>query len=424
MPWLLLWLSVAGLLFTLNALYPRYAPGGVALSSFFAAWLTAELALHHIAWQGLVVAYLAHQGALAAWPGRLGLALTVLSWVLLLAIWRRAEASGQLVTTTLDRVLGDDDGELFGPLLHDASAVWRQLLFPIPVTHPAVECLRNIVYFESGNLRLKLNVFRRRDAEHGASVRRPALIFVHGGGWIVGSRNHHGLPMLQHLAARGWVCFNVGYRLSPRATLPDHIVDVKRAIAWVREHADEYGIDPDFIVISGGSAGGHLASLAALTPNRGELQPGFEGADTSVAACISLYGVYDLTNRHDHWPHPGLLDVLERWVIKAPLADARDTYTMMSPVSHLDDKAPPFLLIHGDCDSVVPVAEGRAFFAELREVSQAPCAYLEIPGAQHAFEIFPSPRTMHVLRGVERFVRHIYRQYARKRNSTETASSN
>ena len=100
------------------------------------------------------------------------------------------------------------------------------------------------------------------------------------------------MPLLTHLAANGWVGFSIDYRLSPRATFPDHLVDVKRAIAWVREHADTYAVDPSFIAITGGSAGATLATLAALTPGDAALQPGFEHADTSVAVFVALYGLY------------------------------------------------------------------------------------------------------------------------------------
>ncbi len=91
------------------------------------------------------------------------------------------------------------------------------------------------------------------------------------------------------------MCVAINYRLSPRATWPAHIVDCKRAVAWVREHIAEYGGDPGFIAVSGGSAGGHLSSLLALTPNQPEWQPGFEDMDTSVDACLPFYGVYDTT---------------------------------------------------------------------------------------------------------------------------------
>ena len=101
--------------------------------------------------------------------------------------------------------------------------------------------------------------------------------------------------MMLELARRGWVCVTINYRLSPKATWPEHIVDCKMAVAWVREHIAEYGGDPGFVCVSGGSAGGHLSALLALTPGDPAFQPGFEETDTHVDACVPVYGVYDMT---------------------------------------------------------------------------------------------------------------------------------
>jgi acetyl esterase/lipase len=286
------------------------------------------------------------------------------------------------------------------------------LLFPFWMRHPDVERLRNRVYHQGDDGRLELDIYRRRGDANGATAAlRPALLFVHGGAWMIGFKTLQGLPMLENFAALGWVCFSINYRLSPRATFPDHIVDVKRAIAWVRQHADEYGCDPNFIAISGNSAGGHLAALAALTPNDASLQPGFEDADTSIAACFSFYGVYDFSDRFAHWHNRGLLELLERYVMKARLADAPQRFDAASPLAHVGAHAPPFLIVHGDRDSIVPVAEARAFVAALRCATAAACVYIEVPGAQHAFELFPSVRTVHLLRGLERFAIHVHRQH-------------
>ena len=131
----------------------------------------------------------------------------------------------------------------------------------------------------------------RRPARRGA----PVLVYIHGGAWVIGDKREQGLPLLHELARRGWVTVTINYRLSPKATWPDHIVDCKRAVAWVREHIAEYGGDPGFIAVSGGSAGGHLSALVALTPGDPAFQPGFEEADASVDACVPFYGVYDMT---------------------------------------------------------------------------------------------------------------------------------
>ena len=118
------------------------------------------------------------------------------------------------------------------------------------------------------------------------------LIHLHGGAFRRGRKSREARPLLYRLASQGWVCISANYRLSPAATFPDHLIDVKKVIAWAREHGPEYGADPAIVFVAGSSAGGHLAAFAGLTPNDPVFQPGFEGADTSVAAVVSLYGYY------------------------------------------------------------------------------------------------------------------------------------
>ncbi|MFL5871018.1 MAG: alpha/beta hydrolase fold domain-containing protein [Solirubrobacterales bacterium] len=268
----------------------------------------------------------------------------------------------------------------------------------------SVERERGVVYHSEPRRRVRLDVYRpRRPAPAG--TRRPAVIQVHGGGWIVGSRLEQGIPLLNHLAANGWVGFNIDYRLSPRATMPEHVIDVKRAIAWVRAHADELGVDPARIALTGGSAGGHLTALAALTADDESLQPGFEGADTSVAAAVPFYGVYDFTDP-DQLYAPGIRDwLLSQVVIKRPLAEARELWEAFSPIHRVHAGAPPFLVFHGEEDSLVPIDDARAFVNRLAAVSDNPARLVELPGAEHAFDLFPSLRTARVVEGIERFLR-------------------
>jgi acetyl esterase/lipase len=234
----------------------------------------------------------------------------------------------------------------------------------------------------------------------------------------MGSKNAQALPLMYHLASRGWVCMSINYRLSPHATFPEHLIDVKSALKWIREHGAEYGADPDFVVVTGGSAGAHLSALVALTANDPEYQPGFEDVDTSVRACMPFYGVYDLTDRHGVWPHEGLRRLTERQVMKASIEEAPELYDKASPVSRIHTASPPFLVIHGASDSLAPVEEARRFVQAFREGARAPVVYAEIPGAQHAFELFPSLRTLLVMDGVERFLAHRYSQYLKERPAT------
>jgi acetyl esterase/lipase len=398
--------GAVGLALTLNAWRPINWPAPVALASFFAGWLTTELALHHIAWQVAYAAWLVMHGGLHAWPGVVGLACVALSCCGLLLLHVRGAHAGANIDTAIRDAFGRErDGRGHG-------FSWWRVLFPFSLGHKDVITVRNIPFAHVGGVDLKLDVHRPRELP----TRAPVLVYVHGGGWIVGFRERQGLPLMRHLASRGWVCFSVDYRLSPRATFPDHLVDVKRALAWVKEHAEENGGDPDMIVLCGNSAGAHLASLMALTANEERYQPGFEDVDTSVQGCIACYGIYDFTDRHKHFPNRGFARLIEHLVMKKPRAHAPEEYCRASPFFRVHEGAPPFLVVHGDRDSLAPTGESRRFVEALRE-KKVPVAYAEIPDAQHAFEVFSSPRALHFVSGATAFVEHV-----RDRHEAERAA--
>jgi len=408
--WLFLVVSLVGAGFTYNAYRPTYVHPRRAVLSFFAGWLTTELAIHHLLWQVAVTAVFLWAGALDRWPGVVGLAVTLASWVGLVGCHQRARRAEAVVEAALREGLGDSYREKIAPAIAERFAPdvdWRQLVLPIPIRHPEVERVRDLPYARVGAFSLKLDVYRHRDRPTNC----PTLVQVHGGAWMMGSKNEQGLPLMHHLASRGWVCVSANYRLSPRATFPDHLVDLKRAIQWVREHGAEYGANPDFLIVTGGSAGGHLAALVALTANQAEYQTGFEHVDTTVQGCVAFYGVYDFTDGDRVWPHRGLQRLLERRVMKTALTDARSAYEKASPIHCVTDAAPPFFIVHGDRDTMVPVQEARRFRDALRRAGCATVVYAEIPGAQHAFEILPSVRTTFVVHGVERFLAYLYSQY-------------
>jgi len=247
---------------------------------------------------------------------------------------------------------------------------------------------------------LELDVYRHTSHPTGC----PVLFQIHGGGWTIGTKDEQALPLMNHMAAAGWVCVTANYRLSPAATFPDHLIDCKRALAWIREHVHEYGGDASRVVVTGGSAGGHLSALLTLTPNDPEYQPGFEQVDTRVQGCVPFYGVYDFANRNLTHRHMGMVEFLEQRVLKGTRAEIPEMFDRASPVARVGAEAPPFFVIHGESDTLVPVAEAREFVRALREKSRTPVAYAELPGAQHAFEIFPSVRTLHTVNAVHRFL--------------------
>ena len=421
-PWLFLVLATIGAWFTFNTYRPIHWPSPAAALSFFAGWLTTELALHHLAWQvGMTVVFV-WLGALDAWPGWLGLAITVVSWAALARAYAGARQAEGVVEQALVDALGADYEARILPAIRERLAPrvdWRQILLPFPMRHAEVERIRDIEFCRPGTRGLHLDVYRRRDRPTNC----PTLLQIHGGGWMVGSKNEQGVPLMLQLASRGWVCVSVDYRLAPRATFPDPLLDVKQAIRWIREHAAEYGANPDFLVVTGGSAGGHLCTLTALTANDPEYQPGFEDVDTSVRGCVAFYGVYDFTDRHGHYRNPGLKNLLARYVMKMPLTGNQEVYEKASPMSRVHADAPPFFVIHGERDTLVPVAEARRFTETLRASLRVPVAYAEIPGAQHAFEIFPSLRTTFVVHGVERYLAWLYSEYLVERGETDARAA-
>ncbi len=406
-PSLFLAFTLVSAVLTLNAYRPLARRGRLSLVSFFAGWLVSELPVHHVAWQVLFTAGFVMRGALNRWPGQLGMAIVIASWYGLIYLVVVARDARRLLADALATSLGTDytsritTSSLAEPA--DPHFTWRRLAQPFERVRRGVERLPNIPYNPSFGRRGMLDIFRRSDAPRG----RPVIIQVHGGAWVLGSKDDQGLPLMNYLALHGWVCVSINYRLSPRATWPDHIVDVKRAIAWVKEHIHEYGGDPRFIAITGGSAGGHLCSLAALSANEPAWQPGFEDKDTALQACVSFYGVYDFTDRKGVGSKD-LRGLLERVVFKQKFGDAREAFDRASSMSHVHAGAPPFFVIHGANDTLVPVAEARHFVELLRAASKREVVYAELPGAQHAFEVFMSVRSAHTARGVERFLSYQY----------------
>lgn len=423
MNWLFLFVSLVGAWFTLNVYRPHYRNVYGAVASFFAGWLTGELALLHIAWQVAATAVFWALGALHGVPAILGVAVTLASWAGLVVHHYQVRRTADVVEAALVESLGAGYHQRIPADLEislETEIGWDPVLRPYRVRHPDVERVRGIRYAREGGINLLLDVYKPRAGGQNC----PTLLQIHGGGWVVGTRKEQGLPLMNHLAARGWVCVSVDYRLSPHATFPEHLIDLKRAIAWVREHGAEHGASADFLAVTGGSAGGHLAAMVALTENDPRYQPGFEDVDTSVDCCVPFYGVYDFTDRYGYWPNSGLKELLESYVMKGSVQEKPELYEQASPLSIVHEAAPPFFIIHGDRDTLVPVDEARAFRGALRQVSHKPVAYAEVPGAQHAFEIFPSLRTKLVLLGVERFLYSVYAEYlARERpGNFESAS--
>jgi acetyl esterase/lipase len=397
--------ALIGVVFTANGYRPLTKRGYLSMYAFSFGVFASELPLT------VLVGHLAALTAVTRWlSGRLRWFSWLVSgaaWLGLLGLHRIGRDADRPLTAALDTGLGagrrTESGDLWkrpaGAGTAKSPGVVRMMRIYRDYAHDA-----DISYGPYGS-RNHLDIWRRPDLDRDG--RAPVLLQVPGGAWMVGGKRQQAYPLMSHLAELGWVCVAINYRLSPRSTWPDHIVDVKRALVWVKEHIAEYGGDPDWVAITGGSAGGHLSSLAALTANNPQFQPGFEHADTSVRAAVPFYGVYDF-NRTDTSMHPLMVPMLARYVFKLSRKETAEAFRAASPVTYVGPGAPPFFLLHGNNDSLIPVEQARNFCARLREVSHQPVVYAEMPFAQHAFDIFGSPRATHAAVAVEQFLAEIY----------------
>jgi acetyl esterase/lipase len=271
-----------------------------------------------------------------------------------------------------------------------------------------------------------------------------SFIYLHGGAWYLLDKDLGTRPLFKMLAARGHVIMDVAYRLPPEADMMGMVHDVKRAIVWMKKNARSYGVNPDRIIVGGGSAGAHLALLSAYTSSNPMFTPReLEGEDMNVNGVISLYGPSDLaamyyhTNQHlttrstSGRPGKAAPTQMPTWIIKkmgknyhrlgfdkgfesgdfAALigghpGECPKTYELFSPVTHVHSACPPTLLIHGEDDVMAPINSTRLLNNRLTEKG-VPTVMHIIPQTDHAFDlILPrmSPSAHNAFLDVDRFL--------------------
>lgn len=213
----------------------------------------------------------------------------------------------------------------------------------------------------------------------------PALLHVHGGSWTGGTRDSQARPWLHRMARDGWVVLTPSYRLSPEAKFPDPVDDIRLAVGWIRANAAGLGVDPAFIALAGGSAGAQVATVAAFT-----------WPDIALI-CIPLYGVHDLLQEDGltpKWPY------LVSEVMQSRPADDLERWERASPVRSAPAERPPFFVVHGATDTLVPPSDSARLVEALRRAGDVPVGYLSLPWGNHGFDYFTSIRSLYVTDGL------------------------
>jgi acetyl esterase/lipase len=259
-------------------------------------------------------------------------------------------------------------------------------------TQPASQCspgflsYRDILYVPNGSPRQNLDLY----VPVTARDRLPLIVWIHGGGWRGGSK--------EQCAALGWtnrgyVVASINYRLSRRTRFPAQIEDCKAAVCWLRKHADSYGIDPDRVVAWGESAGGHLASLLGTAGYVPEWEEGDEVGSSRVQAVIDWYGRADLTPVSTD---PALAGSASALLLGGSGEAVAELAQEASPLFHVSKDDPPFLIMHGDKDNVVPLKQSERFAGALKSAGVR-VKMLVLKGAGHGGPQFMQSEQMKVI---------------------------
>lgn len=254
----------------------------------------------------------------------------------------------------------------------------------------------NVTYLVANNYEDKLDIYRRRDVSGPV----PTLIYIHGGGWTGGTKEGAFMSAVPWLEM-GWNVVNVEYRLARISHAPAAVEDCLCALRWVGSHAAEYHIDPAKLVVTGDSAGGHLALTTGMTPDSAGLdrQCPANGPNTSlpkVAAIVNWYGITDVADLLDG---PNRKTYAVAWLGSEP--NREEIARRVSPLTYVRPGLPPILTIHGDADPTVPYNHALRLRDALNKAN-VPNELLTIPGGKHG-NFTPEQRT-HIYAVVREFL--------------------
>ena len=231
--------------------------------------------------------------------------------------------------------------------------------------------------------KLELDVWRTGQPNTGPL--RPAVVFVHGGGWVLGNRS--GRPEWNRwLNQLGYEVFDVEYRMPPPVRWLDEIGDVKAAVGWVAAHAADYHVDPTRISMMGESAGGNLAMLAAYSMGNPELGPSINVAPVAIRSVINLYGPTEMAMLHRSSPTRDFVQTSEKRYIGGTPEEFPERYRALSPFYHINAQTPPTITFIGTSDRIVPLEQAATLDQALSKAGVARETYL-LPGTDHGFDI-------------------------------------
>ena len=254
---------------------------------------------------------------------------------------------------------------------------------PLP---EGVVASRDIEYAKSGDVSLKLDIYRPKEK---AKSPQPLIVWIHGGAWRAGDKRN--CPAIRFVS-RGYVVASINYRLSQQAIYPAQIHDCKAAIRWLRAHAQEYGIDSERVGVWGSSAGGHLVALLGTSGGVKALsnpELGNDDQSSRVQAVCDFFGPTDLLQMDAHalatapFKH-NAPDSPESKLIGGPIQEHPEKVARANPITYVTDDDPPFLIVHGDQDRLVPHHQSLLLAKALKQ-SGVSCDLHVIEGAGHGF---------------------------------------
>lgn len=260
---------------------------------------------------------------------------------------------------------------------------------PPPLRMPAgATAHRDLAYVRDGHARQKLDLFLPEKSTGPI----PLVIWVHGGGWQNGSKDQC-LPLRLGFTARGYAVASLNYRLSGHAVFPAQIEDCQAAVRWLRDHANDYGLDPERFAVWGASAGGHLVALLGTAGDSAEFAPTPPPKTSArVQAVCDFYGPTDLLK---FALTPGYLgharaDSPESKLLGGPVLDRPAQAKRANPITYVGPGDPPFLIIHGSADPVVPPQQSTLLHAAL-QAAGLPSTHRTIADAKHGGPEFSTP---------------------------------